>query len=139
MTVPGRLGADPELRATARGTSVANFRVAVDGYDREKKEKTTTWVRVTMWGDRGEQLAKLLSKGDAVCFMGTGELKSYDGKNGEVWYIECTASECALMGSGKNQRDEGKSQQSRSGSQRGGSDRGKRGDSEQEEEFPADW
>lgn len=134
MSVPGRLGADPELRNTSGGTTVANFRVAVDGYDREKREKTTTWVRVTMWGARGEQIAKLLSKGDAVCFMGTGELKSYDGKNGEVWYIECTASECALLGSANGQRDEGKSQRSQSGSRSGGYDKGKRGASEQEED-----
>lgn len=99
LTVPGRLGDDPELRSTSGG-QVANFSVAVSGYDRVSKEKTTTWVRVTMWGVRGEQIAKLVSKGDAVCFIGTGELKSYEKRDGgEVWYLECTASECVLMGS----------------------------------------
>lgn len=78
---------------------LAKFRVAVDGYDREKREKNTTWVGVTMWGARGEQIAKLVSKGDSVCFMGTGELREYNGKS----YLECTASECALMGGSKRQ------------------------------------
>lgn len=107
LTVPGRLGADPDVRHTSGGTVVANFRVAVSGYDHVEKEKTTTWIRVTMWGARGEQLAKLLSKGDAVCFIGTGELKSYENKNGdEVVYIECTASDCALLGSSRSREDE---------------------------------
>jgi|SRR5690606_4052519 len=112
LTVPGRLGADPDVRHTSGGTVVANFRVAVSGYDREEKEKTTTWVRVTMWGARGEQIAKLLSKGDAVCFMGVGELKSYKNRDDEeVVYIECTASDCALLGSSKpRDEDRGKSE-----------------------------
>ena len=109
MTVPGRLGADPELRATKGGTSVAQFRVAVDGYDREAKEKTTTWVRVVMWGARGETIAKLVSKGDAVCFMGTGELKTYENKDGvTVTYLECNASDCALLGSSQGKKTEPK-------------------------------
>lgn len=99
MTVPGRLGSDPEVKHTQGGQVLAKFRVAVNGYDREKKEKTTMWVDVTMWGARGEQIAKLLSKGDSVCFMGTGELREYNGKS----YLECTASECALMGGAKRQ------------------------------------
>lgn len=101
LTVPGRLGADPDLRSTNGGTVVANFRVAVSGYDREKQEKTTTWVRVTMWGARGEQIAKLVGKGDSVCFIGTGELKSFEKREGGeiIWYLECTASDCVLLGS----------------------------------------
>lgn len=123
MTVPGRLGQDPEVRSTKSGATLAKFSVAVDGYDREAKEKTTTWVRVTMWGARGEQIAKLVSKGDSVCFMGTGELREYDGK----LYLECTASECALMGSsgGKKQEPSKNRREQRK--------------EEPEDDFPADW
>ena len=100
LTVPGRLGADPETRHTPSGQVVTEFRVAVSGYDTASREKTTTWVRCTMWGPRGEQLGKLLHKGDAACFMGVGALRTYTNRQGvEVTALECTASDCALLGS----------------------------------------
>jgi single-strand DNA-binding protein len=107
MQAAGRLGNDPEVRATGSGQTLVKFSLAVGGYDRERKEKTTAWVRVVMWGNRGEQIAKLVSKGDSVCFYGTGELKSYENKDGkQVTYLELSASECVLLGGGGEKKEE---------------------------------
>ena len=61
----GRLGSDPQLRATQAGEPVANFNLAIDQGFGERK--TTAWVRVAVWGKQAEACAQYLSKGDLVC------------------------------------------------------------------------
>ena len=86
----GRLGADPELRFTQSGTAVLNLRVASsrEWFDKEKNEKReeTTWMTATVWGKRGEALAKILGKGSQVFIEGSLRVSSYDDKNGEKRY-----------------------------------------------------
>jgi single-strand DNA-binding protein len=90
-TVNGRLGREPELRTTQSG-AVLSFSVAADHGFGEKK--TTTWVKVSVWGKRGESLAKILDKGTQVSVCGELYTREHDGKT----YVECRASEVELMG-----------------------------------------
>lgn len=101
LTIGGSLGRDPETRQTTSGTDVTNFSVAVSGYDFKAKEKTTTWVKVAMFGNRGAQLGALLSKGDRVMASGEARLVEYNGKTS----LELTANSLAPMGApaGKQQ------------------------------------
>lgn len=101
LTICGSLGRDPETRQTSAGKAVTNFSVAVNGYDFQKKEKTTTWVKVVMFGDRGEKLAAMLGKGDRVMASGECRLSEYNGKTS----LELTASSIAPVGapSGKSE------------------------------------
>lgn len=94
LTIGGRLGADATL-GDANGTPVLNFSVACDGWDPKAREKVTTWVRVAMFGTRGEKLAELLTKGTSVMVNGEARLSEYKGKQ----YLECTANQVTLMGS----------------------------------------
>jgi len=64
----GRLGSDPEMRYTDKGDAVTNFSLAVDNW--YNKEKTTIWVRVTVWGDNAENANKYLKKGSQVFVVG---------------------------------------------------------------------
>ena len=54
-TILGNLGADPELRHTAKGDAILSLRIATtDSYldgGRERREKTE-WHSVTVWGKR---------------------------------------------------------------------------------------
>src|SRR5207237_8727680 len=62
----GNLGADPELRYTQGGQAVLNMRLATtESYldkDKVRKERTD-WHNVVIWGERGEALSKILTKG----------------------------------------------------------------------------
>lgn len=98
LTIGGTLGADPDVRDVG-GKTVLNLRVAVQGYDYKSKEKTTTWVKVSMWGDRGAKLAEFLSKGDRVMASGEGRLYTHEGKA----YLELTASNIGIMSSASRQ------------------------------------
>ena len=107
LTIGGTLGRDPETRDVGQ-TTVTDFSVAVNGYDRRAKEKTTTWVKVTVWGTRGEQLAGFLGKGDKVMATGVASLVTYTPRDGgeKRVTLELNASDVAPMGKGKSHDDE---------------------------------
>ncbi|MCA9552485.1 MAG: single-stranded DNA-binding protein [Myxococcales bacterium] len=53
VTLIGNLGADPEVRYTASGSPVANFRIATSEQwtDRSgEKQERTEWHRIVVWG-----------------------------------------------------------------------------------------
>lgn len=79
----GTLGRDAELRYTANGAANLQWTMAFNtGWGENQK---TTWVRCTLWGDRGEKLAQYLTKGTKITVIGTLELREFqknDGTNG---------------------------------------------------------
>jgi single-strand DNA-binding protein len=69
----GRLGADPELRYTPTGQSVANFSVATNRkYNKADGEevKEILWFKVTTWGKLAEACNTCLHKGSQVFVQG---------------------------------------------------------------------
>jgi single-strand DNA-binding protein len=99
----GNLGADPELKVTSNGNAILKLRIATtDSYlDRNNtRQERTEWHSVSMWGKRGEALAKFLTKGDRIFVEGRLETSSYD-KDGEKRYrTEIVASNVILNGGG---------------------------------------
>lgn len=72
----GNLGADPELRSTPQGTSVASFNLAVNkawtNNQGERQEKVI-WFRITVWRKQAEIAATFLKKGRRVLVVGEVE------------------------------------------------------------------
>ena len=92
ITIAGKLGKDAELKTTQGGDQVLSFSVAVD--QRNGREKSTNWYRVSLWGKRGESLAPYLLKGASVTVIGEFSLSEYDGKQ----QLNVRANEIALQG-----------------------------------------
>ena len=64
----GRIGADPEIRHTPGGKTVANLNLAVDdGWGDNKK---TVWIGVTLWGTTAELCGRACRKGDRLGITG---------------------------------------------------------------------
>lgn len=80
ITATGRLAADCEVRFTASGDAIANFRVASDVGFGDKK--TTNWFSCQIWGKRGEAIAPHLTKGQQVTVFGTLVLREWNNKEG---------------------------------------------------------
>ena len=78
ITIAGKLGADAIVRSTQGGDSVCSFSVAVD--QRDGRDKSTNWWRVSLWGKRGDALAPYLLKGASVTVTGDFALGDYEGK-----------------------------------------------------------
>ena len=98
----GNLGADPELRHTATGTTVANFSLATKdawtGKDGNKEERTE-WHRIVAWGRLGEICGEYLAKGKQVYVEGKLQTKSWEDRDGKKRYTtEVVAQTMQMLG-----------------------------------------
>lgn len=91
----GRLGRDPQIRTTSKGTAVASFSIAVNrAYTTPhgEKKKLTDWINVVAWGKLAEAMGNLVRKGDEVLVQGRMGTRKYTAKDGSDRYItEVTA------------------------------------------------
>ena len=106
VTLIGHLGADPDLRYTAKGTAVANFRMATNERWRDadgKQQERTEWHRVVVWGKTAEVCGELLRKGRRVCVDGRLQTREWADNLGQArTTIEIVASDVIFLG---NERD----------------------------------
>ncbi|HEX4514344.1 MAG TPA: single-stranded DNA-binding protein [Polyangiaceae bacterium] len=113
----GNLGADPELRVTPGGQAVLKLRLATTESYLDKnntRQERTEWHRITIWGKRGEALAKFLTKGDRIFIEGRIQTSSYE-KNGEKRYsTDIIANNVILSGGGRGRGDRPEGDQPRS-------------------------
>lgn len=97
----GNIGADPELRQVGSG-SVLHIRLATsESYlDKDKiRRERTDWHNVTVWGRRGEALAKFLKKGSTIFVEGSLRTSSYDNREGQkIYKTEINATNVILTG-----------------------------------------
>lgn len=106
--VSGNLTRDPELRATAGGTQVLGFGVAVN--DRRRNQQTGEWedypnfIDCTMFGNRAEALSRILRKGMKVAVEGKLRYSSWEDKNGggRRSKVEIVPDEVVLMSQNPN-------------------------------------
>lgn len=82
IVISGRLVADPTMRATAKGTKVAAFRIASDRFFADKKE--VVFIDVSTFSRTAENIEKYLHKGDPVLVRGKIELNEWKAKDGSA-------------------------------------------------------
>ena len=101
VTLLGNLGADPELRMTQSGQPILKLRLATSETYLDKdnvRQERTEWHSVTLFGKRGEALAKMLSSGERLYVEGRISTSSYE-KDGEKRYrTEVVATNVLLCG-----------------------------------------
>ena len=108
--VTGNLVRDPELRATAGGSSVLGFTVAVN--DRVKNNQTGQWedranyIDCTMFGTRADALANLLRKGSKVAVQGKLHWSSWEKDGQKRSKVEIWPDSVELL-TPKQQKDPG--------------------------------
>ena len=98
VTLVGNLTEDPELRYTAQGAAVANFRIAVskrirDAQTNEWKDGETSFFRINVWRQLAENVAESLTRGTRVVVTGTLRMRQWETQEGEkrsVVEIEAT-------------------------------------------------
>jgi single-strand DNA-binding protein len=110
VNISGNITRDPELRATAGGTQVLNFGVAVN--DRAKNPQTGEWedrpnfIDCVMFGARAEALAKLLAKGMKVAVDGKLRQTSWEKDGQKRSKVEVVAEEVEFMSRREQQAEE---------------------------------
>ena len=112
IEIMGRLTADPELRRTSNGVSVASFTLAVDRDRRNKEtgERDADFIRCTAWRYTAEFVSKYFRKGSWIAVNGSLQTRSYedrDGKKRKVFEVVadnvhfCGGKEAAPSGESK--------------------------------------
>lgn len=83
-TFQGRFAADPEMRTTQSGLTVASFRMAVDrdnvGQD---GRRATDWLNFVAWRKTAEFVCQYFRKGSTALVECQCQTRSYEDKNGQ--------------------------------------------------------
>jgi len=77
----GRLGKDPELKFTEKGTAVCNFSLATGEVYRDEngnRVEKTEWHNITAWGKMAENIKQYLKKGSKIYCEGKLQYDSYE-------------------------------------------------------------
>ncbi|MFA5138413.1 MAG: single-stranded DNA-binding protein [Elusimicrobiota bacterium] len=86
VLLSGRLGADPDFRATQSGRFVCHFRMAASRNYKDKSgdwKEEVAWVPVSIWGEAAERLKDRLKKGSPVHVEGRLKSREYEDKSGQ--------------------------------------------------------
>src|SRR5690606_13633713 len=92
-----RIGKDAHIRYTQGGKAVTSFSAAFDTGWGDNKQ--TVWLDCSLWGDRGEKVAHMLTKGTQVMIEGDIGTREYEGKT----YITLKVSEFKFAGGGRSE------------------------------------
>ena len=114
VIILGRLGSDPDIRATAAGTTVANLSIATNHGVKDQSGNwtdATEWHKVTVFGKSADSVGQYLSKGSMVYIEGRLQTRKWQDQNGQDRYsTEVVANEVQFVG-GNNNAGDGQSQQ----------------------------
>ena len=84
ITLMGRLVADPELRTTPSGVTVATLRLACDRDFKNKQtgEKETDFISVVAWRQTAEFVSRYFTKGRMAVVEGRLQIRDWKDKEG---------------------------------------------------------
>lgn len=97
----GNLGADPEVKTTNSGTTVANLRIATSERVKAADEwkDHTEWHRVVCFGRTAENVSRFLKKGRQVYIEGKLRTQKWQDKDGNDRYTtEIVAFNVSFLG-----------------------------------------
>lgn len=102
----GKLGKDPEVRATVLGISIANISLATTDRVKQGGEWTdkTEWHQVVLIGKIAEIAGNHLRKGYPVYIEGRLQTRKWEDKQGNTRYTtEVLAQDMQMLGTGNTQ------------------------------------
>ena len=97
----GRLTADPQLRSTKTGQSVATFSLATNRVWTDKnnqKQEQVDFHNIVVWGKQAEIAAKYLLKGQVCYIEGRLATRNYEDKQGVKKYVTEVVAERVQFG-----------------------------------------
>lgn len=87
VNISGNLTRDPELRATAGGTQILAFGVAVNDHRRNQQtgewEDVPNFVDCIVFGSRAEAVSRFITKGSKVAIEGKLRFSAWETKEGQ--------------------------------------------------------
>ena len=97
----GRLGRDPEVRYTSKGTPCARYSMAVDRrWTNSEGERVneTGWFNIEAWGKLGEICQQYLRKGRLIYLEGELRIDKWEDEKGETqWMTKIVANNMQML------------------------------------------
>lgn len=122
----GRMAAEPELKTTPSGVSVAVFRLAVErNYAPEGEKRQADFINCVAWRQTGEFITRYFAKGALLAVEGSIQTRSYEDKNGNKrTAVEVVVAQAYFCGGGERKETaqapaQGRAEQERRGTQNG--------------------
>lgn len=81
----GRLTAEPEIKSSTSGTTVARYKIAVDRQVKQEGQPTADFISCVAFGKSGDFAARYLHKGTKIAAEGRLQTGSYE-KDGVKHY-----------------------------------------------------
>ena len=82
----GRLTANPDLRQTPQGTTLARFTVAVNRRFQREGGQQADFINCVAWRQTGEFISRYFRKGSMIAVEGQIQTRSWDGQDGKRQY-----------------------------------------------------
>lgn len=102
----GRVGNDPEIRATSGGTRIAKLSLATDRYAKQGQKAETDWHRLTCFGKLVDVVEQWVKKGDPIHVRGRIQYSTTEGENGPKYWTEIVVNDLVLLGGKSASTDE---------------------------------
>lgn len=96
----GNMVADPELKQTPGGVSVATFRIAVQRrFAKPDDAQQADFINIVAWRQTAEFVNRYFAKGSSILVCGALQSRDYTDQNGQKRYItEVVADEVSFVG-----------------------------------------
>ena len=119
----GHVGADPDVRRTSSGRTVAHLSLATNRTcEREGEERRRTdWHRLTFWQGAAETVERLVRRGQKLYVEGRIEYGSYDREGVSIPTADVVVQEFVLL-DGREFREAGDGQRDGTGRESSGDD-----------------
>jgi single-strand DNA-binding protein len=95
----GRVGADPDVRRTSSGRTVAHLSLATNRtFERDGEERRRTeWHRLTFWQGAAETVERLVRRGQKLYVEGRIEYGAYDREGVSIPTADVVVQEFILL------------------------------------------
>ena len=82
LNVIGRLAADPQTKYFESGSSITEFRIALDkGKDKQGKDLGAVWLSCKAWNKTGILIADYFKKGQMIALQGRLDQEEWEDRN----------------------------------------------------------
>lgn len=94
----GNLTADPELKTTQSGVSVATFTIAVQRRFAKDGQQTADFINIVAWRQTAEFVCKYFEKGKPILICGSIQTRTWtDNSNQKRYATEVVADEAGFV------------------------------------------
>lgn len=94
----GRVTRDINVKNYGENGRYVNINLAVEDYDRDRKEKTTNFIDLIAWNYRADFINQYVNKGDLIAIDGMIRVNSFNDEQGNKKYsTKVEIKDCKIL------------------------------------------